>query len=81
VPKKEGKNRSAATIAEIWRGPPHAKHLHLLDNDFFGQPRDQWEARVDEIRAGGFRVCFNQGINVSDGRRRFGQGARVDPLH
>jgi hypothetical protein len=22
VPKKEGKNRSAATIAEIWRGPP-----------------------------------------------------------
>ena len=22
------------------------------------------EARVDEIRAGGFRVCFNQGINV-----------------
>jgi hypothetical protein len=64
VPKKEGKNRSAATIAEIWRGPPHAKHLHLLDNDFFGQPRDQWEARVDEIRAGGFRVCFNQGINV-----------------
>ena len=81
VPKKEGENRSAATIAEIWRGPPHAKHLHLLDNDFFGQPRDQWEARVDEIRTGGFRVCFNQGNQRSDGRRRFGQGARVDPLH
>jgi hypothetical protein len=64
VPKKEGKNRSAATIADIWRGAPYPKHLHLLDNDFFGQPRDQWEARVDEIRAGGFRVCFNQGINV-----------------
>jgi hypothetical protein len=64
VPKKEGKNRSAATIADIWRGAPYPKHLHLLDNDFFGQPRDQWEARVDEIRTGGFRVCLNQGINV-----------------
>jgi hypothetical protein len=36
----------------------------LLDNDFFGQPREQWEARIAEIQAGGFRVCLNQGINV-----------------
>ena len=64
VPKKEGKNRSAATIADIWRGAPYPKHLHLLDNNFFGQPRDQWEARIDEIQAGGFRVCLNQGIDV-----------------
>ena len=62
--RKRARNRSAATIAEIWRGPSHAKHLHQLDNDFFGQPRDQWEARIDEIRTGGFRVCINQGINV-----------------
>ena len=64
VPKKEGKPRAVNTIADIWRGPPYPKHLHLLDNDFFGQPRDQWEARLDEIRGGGFKVCLNQGINI-----------------
>lgn len=64
VPKKEGKNRSTYTISEIWRGEGHPKTLHLLDNDFFGQPREQWEARIAEIQAGKFRVCLNQGINV-----------------
>jgi hypothetical protein len=64
VPKKEGKPRSVNTIASIWRGEPYPKHLHLLDNDFFGQPREQWEARIDEMRTGGFRVCLNQGINI-----------------
>lgn len=64
VPKKEGKPRSVNTIASIWRGEPWPKHIHLLDNDFFGQPRDQWEERIGEIRAGGFRVCLNQGINI-----------------
>ena len=37
---------------------------YLLDNDFFGQPREQWEARIAEIREGGFKVCLNQGINI-----------------
>jgi hypothetical protein len=64
VPKKEGKPRSVNTIASIWRGEPWPKHLDLLDNDFFGQPREQWKARMDEIRAGGFKVCLNQGINI-----------------
>ena len=64
VPKKEGKPRSVNTIASIWRGDPYPKHIHLLDNDFFGQPREQWEARIDEIRSGGFKVCLNQGINI-----------------
>jgi hypothetical protein len=64
VPKKEGKPRAVNTIADIWRGEPYPKHLHLLDNDFFGQPEDQWRARVEEILAGKFRVCFNQGINI-----------------
>jgi hypothetical protein len=64
VPLKEGKPQSVATIADIWRGPGHAKKLHLLDNDFFGQPEDAWRARIDEIRAGDFKVCFNQGLNV-----------------
>jgi len=64
VPGKEGKPRTVATVADIWRGPPHPKHLHLLDNDFFGQPEDQWHARLAEIRAGNFKVCFNQGLNV-----------------
>jgi hypothetical protein len=64
VPKKEGKPRSVNTITSIWRGDRWPKHIHLLDNDFFGQPRDQWEARIDEIRSGGFKVCLNQGINT-----------------
>jgi hypothetical protein len=64
VPAKEGKNRSVATIADIWRGGDHPRKLHLLDNDFFGQPREQWMARIDEMRAGKFRVCLSQGINV-----------------
>jgi len=62
VPKKEGKPRSVNTIADIWRGDPYPKKLHILDNDFFGQP--QWRERIEEIRAGGFRVCLSQGINV-----------------
>lgn len=64
VPKKEGKPRSVNTVYDIWRGNPYPKHLHLLDNDFFGQPREQWEARIDEIKTGGFKVCLNQGINI-----------------
>jgi len=64
VPEKEGKNRSVKTIADIWRGAGHPKNLHLLDNDFFGQPREQWQARIEEIRSGKFRVCLSQGINV-----------------
>ncbi len=62
VPQKEGKNRSVKTIHDIWRGDPWPRHLHLLDNDFFGQ--DEWRDRVREIGDGGFKVCLNQGINV-----------------
>ena len=62
VPKKEGKPRSVNSIADIWRGEGHPKHLHLLDNDFFGQP--EWRDRLNEIRDGKFKVCLNQGINV-----------------
>lgn len=62
VPQKEGKPRSVNTIADIWRGPPHPKKLHILDNDFFGQ--SEWRDRIREIREGGFRVCLSQGINV-----------------
>jgi hypothetical protein len=64
VPGKEGPPKPVATVAEIWRGEPFPRHLHLIDNDFFGQPREAWEARIEEMRAGRFRVCFNQGINV-----------------
>jgi hypothetical protein len=64
VPAKEGKPRSVCTVADIWRGVGHPKQLHLLDNDFFGQPRSQWQARLREIREGSFKVCFNQGINI-----------------
>lgn len=64
VPRKEGRPASLNALAAIYRGEPHPRHIILLDNDFFGQPREQWEARLDEIRVGEFRVNFNQGINV-----------------
>lgn len=64
VPAKEGRPRSVASIADIWRGPGNPKHLHILDNDFFGQPEEQWRLRVAEIVDGNFKVCLNQGINV-----------------
>lgn len=64
VPGAEGRPRSVNTIADLWRRPGHARKLLLLDNDFFGQPTDQWQARVAEIRGGDFRVCFSQGINI-----------------
>lgn len=64
VPGKEGKPSVARTIADIWRGDPWPRNIHLLDNDFFGQPQAAWEARIDELRSGAFRVCFNQGLNV-----------------
>lgn len=61
VPAKEGKPRSVNTIWDIWR-KDKPRHLHLLDNDFFGQ--EQWRERIEEIREGNFKVCLNQGINV-----------------
>ena len=62
VPRKEGRPRQTMTVAELWRGPPHPKKLHVLDNDFFGVPG--WPQHIDDILRGGFRVCLNQGINV-----------------
>ena len=62
VPRKEGAARDEESIAAIWRGEPHPRHVLLLDNDFFGAPA--WRDRLREIRDGGFRVCFSQGINA-----------------
>lgn len=64
VPKKEGKNVNNNTIYNIWKQNPRnkGKKIHLLDNDFFGQPN--WEEKANEIIDGGYRVCFNQGINI-----------------
>ncbi len=64
VPTKEGKNKSVNSVYDIWRGESYPKKLHLLDNDFFGQPDEDWKARVKEIKEGKFKVCFNQGINI-----------------
>lgn len=63
VPAKEGKPRSLNTIWDIWR-PNTPRCICLFDNDFFGQPQDQWRARIEEIRQGNFKVCFNQGVNI-----------------
>lgn len=62
VPRKEGAVRGEATIHDVWRGEPWPRELLLLDNDFFGQER--WRERIAEIRDGGFKVSFNQGINA-----------------
>lgn len=62
VPRKEGRMREEQSVAELWRGPGHPRHLHLLDNDFFGQT--EWRAKFAEIRDGEFRVSFTQGINA-----------------
>ena len=62
VPFQEGAIYSAASIAQIWRGEPYPRNLHLLDNDFFGNP--DWRQVVAELIAGEFKVCINQGINV-----------------
>lgn len=62
VPGKEGDVKEVSTIHDLWRGDPWPRELLLLDNDFFGQPR--WKERIAEIRDGGFKVSFNQGINA-----------------
>ena len=62
VPQKEGNNRSASTIEEIWRGEPYPRNLMLLDNDFFGN--EKWRERAKEIVDGTYKVCLSQGINV-----------------
>lgn len=62
VPRKEGKARANATVAEVWRGSPWPREVILLDNDFFGGPH--WPDRIEELRAGEFKVCFSQGINA-----------------
>jgi hypothetical protein len=61
VPRKEGAARSRGPISQVWRGEGHPKHIHLLDNDFFGNP--QWKSIAEEITSGGYKVCINQGIN------------------
>lgn len=62
VPAKEGKVVEVQTVADIWRGDPYPRELLILDNDFFGQPH--WQDRIAEIREGGFKVSFSQGINA-----------------
>lgn len=65
VHDEEGAPRVATSVHELWRGEPWPRHLHLLDNDAFAKPlRDFWRDTVAEIRAGGFKVCFSQGLNI-----------------
>ena len=59
---KEGRMRSVQSVYGIWRGGDHPRHLHLLDNDFFGQAN--WQSHVRQIIDGHFKVSFNQGINA-----------------
>lgn len=65
VPTKEGRPSVASSIARIWRGGNHPKHLELLDNDAFAKSlRQFWRDAVREFRDGGYKVCFSQGINL-----------------
>ena len=60
VPVKEGKNRVAASVRDLWRGEGHPKEIILLDNDLFGSP--DWRQVVKDLE--GFKVNINQGFNV-----------------
>jgi hypothetical protein len=62
VSRMEGRVREEQTIEELWRGEPWPRELVLLDNDFFGSKL--WRQKIDAIKAGKFKVCFNQGINA-----------------
>ncbi|KAA6459609.1 radical SAM protein [Acidobacteria bacterium AB60] len=62
VPTKEPKLIGVNSVWNIWRGHGYPRHLHLLDNDFFGGP--EWQERIAEMRDGKFKVSFNQGINA-----------------
>lgn len=62
VPEKEGAIREEQGIYDVWRGGDMPRELLLLDNDFFGQPN--WRKHITDIREGGFKVSFNQGINA-----------------
>lgn len=62
VPEREGAPRPNDTIDGIWRGPGFPKHIHLLDNDFFGNRL--WRERMREIIDGNFKVCINQGVTA-----------------
>lgn len=64
VPKKEGRPKSINTIYDIWRGNNYPKNIVLLDNDFFGQSKDSWMERIQELIDGDFKVSFNQRINI-----------------
>lgn len=60
--QKEPELKNVNGVYSVWRGDPWPRHLHLLDNDFFGQ--DGWRDIIRDIRDGGFKVSFNQGINA-----------------
>jgi hypothetical protein len=62
VREKEGEVRPVGPVSAVWRGEPYPRNVVLLDNDFFGNPN--WPELIAEMRAGHFRVSFNQGINV-----------------
>jgi len=62
VPTMEGKFQKVQRAVDIWRGEPHPRHLILLDNDFFGDP--EWSKEIEAMKAGKFKVSFNQGINA-----------------
>lgn len=62
VRRKEGEVYEENTVASLWRGDPWPRELILLDNDFFGQ--EGWRERIAEMRDGGFKVAFSQGINA-----------------
>ena len=62
VPRKEGLPFRERSVQTLWRGEGHSRELMLLDNDFFGIP--DWRRHISDIRSGGFKVCFSQGVNI-----------------
>lgn len=59
---REGEARFVRSLRDIWRGDPWPRHIHLLDNDFFGQA--EWREQLGEAIEQKLKICFNQGINI-----------------
>jgi hypothetical protein len=64
VRRREGRARAVGTIEQLWRDDRYPRNVHLLDNDFFGQPKRDWTSRIAEMVNGHFKISFSQGVNI-----------------
>ena len=61
VPRKEGRLRVVGDLHAFWRGQ---RKVALLDNNLTGAPMQHFTLIIEQIRAEGLQVDFNQGLDV-----------------